>query len=281
MSWRPNSLRDLQRPGLNKAPRLAVVVAPGGSDQEASALARRLGLPQLPEEPESESSKCQDYDAFVLTGGNGLSIQRLGAGSPGPVSVDFGSAGMRHRRGSGHNELLGRAVGIGKVSVLRVLDATAGLGRDSFVLADLGCDVLMCEREPLMAVLLESGLDRGRASGDPWLEGVLARMRLWQGDAISLPVEDLGAVDVIYLDPMFPARSKRAAAKKEMALFQLLLAGKADGADELLAWSLEQDVARVVVKRPSKADYLAHRKPSHVIAGRAVRYDVYVRRALG
>ena len=255
-----------------------MVLAPGGSDQDASALARRLGMPLLADQAEPESS---DYDALVVVGEDGLSVQRPGTGGPGPVRVDFGSAGMRHRRGSGHNELLGRAVGVGKAPALRVLDATAGLGRDSFVLADLGCEVLMCERDPLVAALLASGLDRGLVSGDPWLESVLARMRLWQGDTASLPAEEVAGIDVIYLDPMFPVRRKRAAVKKEMDLFQLLLAGQADDAGELLAWSLERDVARVVVKRPSKAENLAHCKPSHVIAGRAVRYDVYVRRALG
>jgi 16S rRNA (guanine1516-N2)-methyltransferase len=229
---------------------------------------------------EDDCGNIDDYDAVLLVGDKGLSVQRTGARAPGPVTVDFGSADMRHRRRGGHNELLGRAVGIGRKPRLHVLDATAGLGRDSFVLADLGCDVLMCEREPLVAALLASGLEQGRASGDTWLQGVLARMRLWPGDARLLPAREIDAHDAIYLDPMFPARGKSAAAKKEMALFQLLLAGRADDAVALLAWSLQQDVSRVVVKRPAKAQNLGGRRPSHVIAGRSVRYDVYVRRAL-
>ena len=78
------------------------------------------------------------------------------------------------------------AVGVGKKACPRVLDATAGLGRDSFVLADLGCQVLMCEREPLIAALLRSGLDRARSSGDPWLQAVVARMDLHEGDALDI-----------------------------------------------------------------------------------------------
>jgi 16S rRNA (guanine1516-N2)-methyltransferase len=229
---------------------------------------------------EAVSTADSDYDALIFFGDAGLWVQRTGPGAPGPVGVDFGSAGMRHRRGAGHNELLGRAVGVGRKARLRVLDATAGLGRDSFVLADLGCNVLMCERDPLIAALLASGLERGLATGDSWLQGVLKRMRLWQGDAASLSAQEVNTIDVIYLDPMFPRRSKNAAVKKEMALFQLLLTGGADGAEALLSWSLEQDVARVVVKRPLKAQNLADRRPSHAIAGRTVRYDVFVRRAL-
>jgi 16S rRNA (guanine1516-N2)-methyltransferase len=110
---------------------------------------------------------------------------------------------------------------------------------------------------------------------------VLARLQLWQGDVTDLPSEEIRFHDVIYLDPMFPPRSKRAAVKKEMALFQLLLTGREDDAEALLAWCLEQEVARVVVKRPLKAPALAGSRPSHTIRGRTVRYDVYVRCALG
>jgi 16S rRNA (guanine1516-N2)-methyltransferase len=263
---------------LNSAARLAVE-ASGGAHSRAASIARRLDLPLLPDGGGGAGDR--DYDALVLVADNSVAIRRTGSGTHGPVSVDFGSAAMRHRRGAGHNELLGRAVGVGRKPGLQVIDATAGLGRDSFVLADLGCHVLMCEREPVVAVLLESGLAQGLASGDPWLQTVLARLRLWQGDAMALPAAEIEASDVIYLDPMFPPRSKRAAVKKEMALFQLLLAGRDDDAEALLAWCLEQEFARVVVKRPLKALELAGSRPSHAIRGKTVRYDVYVRHALG
>jgi 16S rRNA (guanine1516-N2)-methyltransferase len=82
---------------------------------------------------------------------------------------------------------------------------------------------------------------------------------------------------------MFPARTKTAAVKKEMALFQLLLehSANAQDADELLLWALRQDTARVVVKRPAKAPQLAGIAPSHAISGKSVRYDIYVQRKLG
>ncbi len=190
---------------------------------------------------------------------------------------------MRHRRGAGHNELLGRAVGVGKKTPLRVLDATAGLGRDAFVLADLGCEVLMSEREPGVFELLNAGLQTARSLDDVWLRGVLERMRLVAGDARQVCAGEQPGPDVIYLDPMFPQRGKSAAVKKEMALLQLLLDTGAvqSDADDLLRWALAQDVARVVVKRPPRAPRLAGRDPSHEISGKAVRYDVYVRRKLG
>ncbi len=234
-------------------------------------------MPQLP--VATRPSQCDSAGLVLLVDGALLSLQLTGKGAPGPIGVDFGAASMRHRRRSGHNELLGKAVGVGKKPSLQVLDATAGLGRDSFVLADLGCHVLMSERNPLIQQLLATGLEAAQISGDDWLRSVASRLNLRCGDTTALadlPV----SCDVIYLDPMFPQRDKSAAVKKEMALFHYLLQDGGDDGDALLHWAQEQDIARIVVKRPPRSDYLAGLKPSHEIRGKAVRYDVYVKRGL-
>jgi 16S rRNA (guanine1516-N2)-methyltransferase len=283
---------------------LALVAAAAGDVPLASALALQLEAALAP--TGTDPATCEEFDVLLLVSGDALALQQTaalaslpgerkkpgrrsaGRDLPGPVSVDFGSDAMRHRRRSGHNELLGRAVGIAGKRRPHVLDATAGLGRDSFVLADMGSAVTLCEREPVIAAMLAQGLQLARA-GDDWLRQVAQRMDLFPGDARTFPGNDrtpgaaqTGLVEVIYLDPMFPGRDKSAAVKKEMALFQALLdAGdKRQDADELLRWALAQDVARVVVKRPVRAGYLAGLKPSHSIAGKAVRFDVHVRRAL-
>lgn len=256
-------------------PRVAVLAL--DKPAEVEGLAHRLGLPLL--EADASVAKQDDFDALLQVSREGVSLKLTGPSAPGPVSVNFGSPRMRHRRGAGHNELLGRAIGVSRALQPRVLDATAGLGRDSFVLADLGCSVLMTEREPLVVALLQSGIDRAKISADPWLQAVAGRMSLLPSDARHLTSSDLRQIDVVYLDPMFPDRNKSAAVKKDMALFQLLLQGPDDSVD-LLRWALAQDVARVVVKRPRKSPDLADQTPSHVIAGKAVRYDVYVKRKL-
>jgi len=243
-------------------------------------LAEKLDLPLLG--VGVMPAPCREAALVLMLNSDGLSLQKTGKGAPGPVKVEIGSPAMRHRRRGGQNELLGRAVGVGKKPLLGVLDATAGLGRDSFVLADLGCQVILCERHPVIIEMLASGLSQASRSGDDWLLSVAGRLQLCPGDARQQSESTLQGVDVIYLDPMFPVRGKSASVKKEMALFQELLeVGDAspDG-DALLLWSLERDVARVVVKRPVKAPVLAQRKPSHVISGKAVRYDVYVKHAL-
>lgn len=241
---------------------------------DANRLAGQLGLPLLA--PGTLARDCEQAEALLVVDSNVLSLRLCGRKAPGAVAVDFGAPAMRFRRGSGHNELLGKAVGVGKKQGLAVLDATGGLGRDSFVLADLGARVTLCERHPVIAAMLESGLERAAASADDWLGAVAARMRLFAGDAREAPAGWIAAADVIYLDPMFPGRDKRAAVKKEMALFQFLLREAAADDDELLRWALASEVSRVVIKRPLRAAPLAGKQPSHSIRGKAVRYDVHV-----
>ena len=286
------------RPGR---PSLALLPVHSADVPLATSLAQRLQLPLAPEATDPRS--CQEFDLLMMVSDGTLSLQQTlggitggpgerreragrkasGGALPGPVRVDFGSPEMRHRRRSGQNELLGRAVGVAGRRRPPVLDATAGLGRDSFVLADMGCEVTLCEKEPVVVALLEQGLQAARLGGDPWLQQVVRRMSLAAGDARSLAAQQLDTVDVIYLDPMFPQRQKSAAVKKEMALFQLLLGGAADtelDADQLLHWAVDQDVARVVVKRAVRTAFLGRRKPSHSVTGKAVRFDVYVLRSI-
>ncbi len=247
---------------------------------QAAALASRLQLPLLADGP--SSSVDETVQAVVRVEGERLSLQRTGTGVAGPVSVDFGSGSMRHRRRSGANELLGRAVGVGKKSALRVLDATAGLGRDAFVLCDLGCSVLLCERHPVLAELLSSGMRVAATGDDGWLSTVCARMQLYPLDARDLPRQVLSALDVIYLDPMYGQQGRRAAPAKEMALLHELLGEPNPGEDAaLLAWALAQAPARVVVKRAPRAPSIGDVEPSYCIGGKAVRYDVHVLGPLG
>ena len=259
---------------------LALLPATAADCENAAALADLLQLPLLPLGTEPED--CEVAAIVLVVSGQHRYLLRTGRGVPGPVTVDFASAGMRYRRRAGQSELLGRAVGQSRKARLRVLDATAGLGRDAFVLASLGCEVLLCEREPVVLELLRSGLESAAGAGDSRLADTVRRMSLCAGEVRQLDAGCLTGVDVIYLDPMFPPRDKRAAVKKEMALFHDLLQAACDpaDADSLLLWAVQQDVARVVVKRPPGAPPLAQRPPSHAIDGKAVRYDVYVFRAI-
>ena len=62
--------------------------------------------------------------------------------------------------------MIAKAVGIAQGVRPQVLDATAGLGKDAFVLASLGCQMTLIERQPLIAALLEDGLARARGDDE-------------------------------------------------------------------------------------------------------------------
>ena len=170
-------------------------------------------------------------------------------------------------------ELLVRAARVRGVEGPTAIDATAGLGEDSLLLAAAGFRVTMFEKDPVIAALLRDALERAAATAE--LAGVVARMKLVEGDSVA-GLSGLGfSPDVVFLDPMFPERTKSAAVKKK---FQLLhhLERPCDNEDELLAAALAVRPRKVVSKRPPTGPYLAGAKPSHSLAGKAVRYDVIV-----
>ena len=234
------------------------------------AWASRLGLRVQADEAE-----------FALQLGEaGLQLQLLGPHAPGPVRVDFVEGGAAHRRqfGGGSGQMIAKAVGIQPGIRPRVLDATAGLGRDAFVLATLGCEMVLFERQPLIAALLEDGLRRG--SEDAEVRAIVERMRLRQGNAIELMRQWQGEPpQVIYLDPMFPHREKSALVKKEMRLFRPFVGDDLD-AGALLEQALALASHRVVVKRPRKAPTIVGPKPGYSLEGKSSRYDIYPKKKL-
>ncbi|MBT1064070.1 class I SAM-dependent methyltransferase [Bowmanella sp. Y26] len=219
-----------------------------------------------------------DSGLVLWLDGQGLHLKTLDDLKMGTVQVDFASDAMAWRRqhGGGKNEAVAKAVGMKPGFKPQVLDATAGLGRDAFILASLGCQVTMLERVNAVAALLEDGLQR--AANDPELSQWLPqRLKLLPASALDTLSAWEGEVpDVVYLDPMFPHRKKAALVKKEMRLFQLLLGPDLD-ADALLTPALCLAKKRVVVKRPSGAPYLNNQKPSLEMQGKANRFDIYLR----
>ncbi|UTF61059.1 class I SAM-dependent methyltransferase [Gilvimarinus sp. DA14] len=225
-----------------------------------------LGLEDIREGPE-----------FALVfDDTGLSLQQTGRKAPGPVRAEFVTGAVNHRRkfGGGKGQAIAKAVGIAARVKPYVLDATAGLGRDAFVLATLGCQVHMHERNPAVHALLSDGLARAAEQADSELAEIIARLSLDYGDSSSLLTERSNGFDVVYLDPMFPERQKSAAVKKEMRAFHSLV-GADEDADGLLQAALEVARYRVVVKRPRNAPDLAERAPSYRLEGKSGRFDIY------
>lgn len=190
-------------------------------------------------------------------------------------AFDFvnGAVGYRFRSGASRKDALARAAGFGKGSVPTIIDATAGLGRDGFMLAVLGAQVTLLERSPEVHDLLRDALARAAAES-PDLAAVVARMTLLSGDARDL-LPSLRA-DTVVVDPMHPPRTNGAEVKQEMRLLRDLVGTDPD-AHELMQAALAADCKRVVLKWPLRAEPLEGlRKPSHSITGKTVRYDVFM-----
>tara|TARA_R110001583_G_scaffold6618_7_gene33633 strand:+ start:12278 stop:13042 length:765 start_codon:yes stop_codon:yes gene_type:complete len=207
-----------------------------------------------------------------------LALEQLNDPQQGLVFVDFVSGATAHRRkfGGGKGQAIAKAVGLKAGVKLNVIDATAGLGRDAFVLASLGCYVTLVERSPVAAALLDDGLQRAYINLEigEWMQ---QRMQLHFGSSIEYLKDN--QTDVVYLDPMFPHKKKSALVKKEMRVFQGVVGADLD-ADSLLDVALEAARYRVVVKRPDYAPFLDNKKPSMSIKTKKNRFDVYVKKAI-
>lgn len=186
---------------------------------------------------------------------------------------DFSQLLPRIRKDRLAGELLVRAAKVRGCAEPWAIDATAGLGEDSFLLAAAGFRVSMYESDPTIAALVRDAL--ARAQADPKLADIARRMELFEEDSIEAMGHLGDTPDVIYLDPMFPERRKSAAVKKKFQLIHHLEAPcQNEGA--LLAAAISAGPRKVVVKRPAKGPHLAGVKPSHSLAGKAVRYDVII-----
>ncbi len=193
------------------------------------------------------------------------------------IAIDFvgGAMGYRMRHGGARGSALAKAAGFGKGHIPSVIDATAGLGRDAFLLASLGAPVTLIERAPQVHALLREGLAKAAAAGAE-LAAIVARMTLIHGDAREL-LREMQA-DVILVDPMHPARGSAALVKQEMRLLRDLVGPDADSL-ELMQAALAAARDRVVLKWPLRAAPLAGLpKPSHQFLGKTVRYDVFMTR---
>lgn len=189
-----------------------------------------------------------------------------------PFRVDFLASTSKRRHLEARTELVHRAVGSCDV----VVDFTAGLGRDSLVLAAAGHHVLLVERSPILHQLLQDGLRRLRESESA---GIARRVRLidccdaahntpyvaselneWLPDVASNPNRRVA----VYLDPMYPTdpAARKAKSKKDTQILHLLAAQPLPSASSssnpvsieeeelsLFAAALQLATSRIVVKR--------------------------------
>lgn len=186
------------------------------------------------------------------------------------VAVDFEQFVVRRGAGLTRRQPLARALGR---SVCTVIDATAGMGQDAFLLACFGYEVTAIERVAPLALLLADAVER--ASLDDRLRGAMGdRLRVVHADAAPYLASLESPPDAVYVDPMFPPKRKASALPpKPVQMLRRLVGDDADAA-ELLAIARQTARQRVVVKRPTHAKPLAP-SPDASHEGKLVRYDVY------
>ena len=254
--------------------RVAVTTASGDerAASTAAGLARELSLPLV----EDFEDVRRRFDLLLVVGERRLELRETRRGAAGPIHVDFvsGAVGYRGRSGRSRRQPIALAVGL-RGAAPTVLDATAGLGRDTFHLACLGCTVTAVERSGVLAALIRDGLSRARAASDERMTAIVDRITLVVGDArdVLQRLPEAARPDVVYLDPMYVPRKKSALVKKEMRVCRRLVGDDAD-ADELFEVARRVARKRVVVKRQRLAPALSP-NPTTKHAGTTVRYDVY------
>ena len=241
-------------------------------------LSQRLGLPLADNVSHFATGKW-----VLVLANSGLGLRFTGPNAPGPVRVDFTAGAADHRRhyGGGKKQLIAKAVGIEGAYRPAVLDLTAGLGQDAFVLATLRCRVTLIERHPIVYQLLRDGLQRATEQGDEELRRIIAGMTLIEADGGQYLRDVSPFPEVVYFDPMFPEQVKTARVKKAMQALHRLV-GQDTDAGSVLAQALQRTRYRVVVKRPRKAPGLHQQyrqlnlpEPGLVLAAKTSRYDIY------
>ena len=241
--------------------KVVICLEKGGQRDMAEAFARRTGY---------RIAEKQGEYLTVLFSAKGVSLTGFGLTYQG----DFENMLHRVTNGRLQHEMLVRAAKSEKPG-RKAIDATAGMGEDAFLLAAQGYEVTLYEQNPVIAALLKDALRR--AKKHMVLKDIAARMKLIEGNSVECLAKQLDSVDVIYLDPMFPARQKSAAVKKKFQLLHVL-EKPCDEAEEdaLIRAAFAAGSRKVVIKRPVKGGHLAGIKPSYSITGKAVRYDVLV-----
>ena len=237
---------------------IVVCFEKGGQKDMAEAFARRIGA-EISEKPGPKLTILFHAKGVSLTG-YGLSYQG-----------DFENMLHRVTNGRLQHEMLVRAAKSDKPG-RKAIDATAGMGEDAFLLAAQGYEVTLFEQNPVIAVLLKDALRR--AKKHPVLKDIASRMNLVQDNSVEGRSKLLDPVDVIYLDPMFHARQKSSLINKKLQLI-LKLEPPCSEETDLFDAAISASPSKIIVKRPLKSEFLAGRKPSYTLNGKAIRYDCY------
>lgn len=245
---------------------ISIIIAPDCVDTEAAEHIKKTFNFDASENKKADSS-C---DLTLRLDSDGLALISDGQ----VLKGDFTHLLPRLKSNNLSKELLVRAAKIkASTNDLTAIDATAGLGEDSLLLAAAGFHVKLYERNPIIYELLNDTLRR--AAKIPELADIVERMTLFYGDSICAMKCLEASPDVVLLDPMFPERQKSALVKKKLQMIQKLEIPCVDEI-ELIKTAMNTKPKKLIIKRPPKGPYLAGLKPDYSTTGKAVRFDCFV-----
>lgn len=252
-------------------PKIAIIKPDQILWDQAVSLSLQLNIPII------DPIEKDQYSAIFLYDSDILALQLTATKAPGPISVDFIAGKYAHRRkyGGGKSQLIAKALGLKSLKSPTVLDLTAGLGQDAFILACLGCSVTMIERSPIIAALVQDAINR--AKNDSFFSTLNLQLIVSESSSYLQSLSQNNLPDIIYIDPMFPSRTKSALVKKEMRVLREIV-GEDSDAGLLLEESCKIAKKRVVVKRPRLAPHLDERIPDLIVRGESSRFDVYTQK---
>lgn len=206
----------------------------------------------------------------LILGSEGLFL----AGGGQRMQGDFTKMLKRLKLHNLNGEMLVKAAKLkGKEGTPLAIDATAGMGEDSLLLAAAGFEVILFEKNPVIAALLKDTLSRAAQMEE--LSEIVSRMKCIEADSIIEMRKLDRKPDVILLDPMFPSRQKSGLIKKKFQLLQQLEQPAMDG-EEMLSSAMDAKPHKIVIKRPQKGPFLADKKPDYSLSGKAIRYDCII-----
>lgn len=242
-----------------------------GSQESGYSVAEALQIPLF-----RFQKNHPDDGTFVFVSTDKVGIVSCDSGKFGrPVFIDFEMICRSIQRSTGGMSgfKLMRAVGSDVADRQTILDATAGYGEDSAVLSYFGSRVVMCERSPVMHLMIENALERARKI--PGLGAFVERLDLRYGNSIDILTNERHMFDVVYVDPMYPKIPSSALVKKHMRVLRSVV-GDDNDSESLFTVACSRARRRVVVKRmrnhpPITSDRVVH----HVIEGKSSRFDVY------
>jgi 16S rRNA (guanine1516-N2)-methyltransferase len=250
---------------------VCVTSTDSGQIEKARQLSNDLNIPFKDPSYQMSDFKLVYTDSFLEL--QSASDEKCGKAWRMSIDLIGGSSGYRRKFNSSIKQPLAKAIGVKPNFRPTIVDATAGLGIDSFVIATMGCKVTLIERSSVLAVLLSDALSRAALHDDT--RAIVNNMSLKQGDSIMILRELQYQPQTIYLDPMYPHKKKSSLNKKEMRIIRKLVGDDVD-APLLFEEACKKALQRVVVKRPKGAPTIAKKIPTHVIEMKNSRFDVYI-----